>query len=44
MDTASEEELRSLKGIGDVRAAAIVMNRPYNYTIMFSCRALTLVW
>jgi len=29
INTASEEELRSLKGVGDVRAAAIVKNRPY---------------
>jgi competence protein ComEA len=29
INTASEEELRSLKGVGDVRATAIVKNRPY---------------
>jgi competence protein ComEA len=29
INTASEEELRSLKGVGDVRAAAIVKGRPY---------------
>jgi competence protein ComEA len=29
INTASEEELRSLKGVGDVRAAAIIKNRPY---------------
>lgn len=29
INTASEEELRALKGIGDVRAAEIVKNRPY---------------
>jgi len=29
INTASEEELRALKGVGDVRAAAIVKNRPY---------------
>jgi DNA uptake protein ComE-like DNA-binding protein len=29
INTASEEELRSLKGVGDVRAAAIITNRPY---------------
>jgi competence protein ComEA len=29
INTASEEELRALKGIGDVRAAAIIKNRPY---------------
>ena len=29
INTASEAELRALKGIGDVRAANIVKNRPY---------------
>lgn len=29
VNSASEEELRALKGVGDVRAAAIVKNRPY---------------
>ena len=29
INSASEEELRALKGVGDVRAAAIVKNRPY---------------
>jgi len=29
INTASEKELASLKGIGDVRAKAIVKNRPY---------------
>jgi len=29
INTASEEELRALKGIGDKRAADIVKNRPY---------------
>ncbi len=29
INTASEEQLRSLKGVGDVRATAIVKNRPY---------------
>jgi competence protein ComEA len=29
INTASEKELRALKGIGDVRAASIVKNRPY---------------
>jgi DNA uptake protein ComE-like DNA-binding protein len=29
INTASEEELRALKGIGAVRAADIVKNRPY---------------
>jgi competence protein ComEA len=29
INTASEEELGSLKGVGDVRAAAIIKNRPY---------------
>jgi competence protein ComEA len=29
INTASEEELRALKGIGDVRAADIIKNRPY---------------
>jgi competence protein ComEA len=29
INTASEQELRALKGVGDVRAAAIVKNRPY---------------
>ncbi|MBO0732772.1 MAG: helix-hairpin-helix domain-containing protein [Methylocapsa sp.] len=29
INTASEQELRSLKGVGDVRAAAIIKNRPY---------------
>jgi DNA uptake protein ComE-like DNA-binding protein len=29
INTASEEELRGLKGVGDVRAAAIIKNRPY---------------
>ena len=29
INTASEEELRALKGIGDIRAANIIRNRPY---------------
>ncbi|MGH6851788.1 MAG: ComEA family DNA-binding protein [Methylocella sp.] len=29
INTASEKELRALKGVGDVRAAAIIKNRPY---------------
>jgi competence protein ComEA len=29
INTASEEELRALKGVGEVRAAAIIKNRPY---------------
>ena len=29
INTATEEELRALKGVGDVRAAAIIKNRPY---------------
>lgn len=29
INTASEDVLRSLKGVGDVRAAAIVKGRPY---------------
>jgi competence protein ComEA len=29
INTASEQELSALKGIGDVRAAAIIQNRPY---------------
>jgi DNA uptake protein ComE-like DNA-binding protein len=29
INTASEEELRSLKGVGDIRAANIIRNRPY---------------
>ena len=29
INTASEKELASLKGIGDVRAKAIIKNRPY---------------
>ena len=29
VNTASEQELSALKGIGDVRAANIVKNRPY---------------
>ena len=29
INSASEEELRSLKGVGDARAAAIVKGRPY---------------
>jgi competence protein ComEA len=29
INTASEEELRALKGVGDVRAANIIKNRPY---------------
>jgi competence protein ComEA len=29
INTATEEELRALKGVGDVRAAAIIRNRPY---------------
>ena len=29
INSASEDELRALKGVGDVRAAAIVKNRPY---------------
>jgi DNA uptake protein ComE-like DNA-binding protein len=29
VNTASAEELRSLKGVGDVRATAIVNGRPY---------------
>lgn len=29
INTASAQELSALKGIGDVRAAAIIKNRPY---------------
>jgi competence protein ComEA len=29
INTASEEELRALKGVGDIRAANIIKNRPY---------------
>ena len=29
INTASEDELRALKGIGDIRAANIIKNRPY---------------
>jgi competence protein ComEA len=29
INTATEAELRALKGVGDVRAAAIIKNRPY---------------
>jgi competence protein ComEA len=29
INTATEEELRALKGVGDVRAADIIKNRPY---------------
>jgi competence protein ComEA len=29
INTATEEELRALKGIGDIRAANIIRNRPY---------------
>lgn len=29
INTASEDELRALKNIGDIRAAAIIKNRPY---------------
>ena len=29
INTASEEELRALKGVGDKRAADIIKNRPY---------------
>ena len=29
INTASEDELRALKGIGDIRAAEIIKNRPY---------------
>jgi competence protein ComEA len=29
INTASEEELRALKGVGDIRAANIIRNRPY---------------
>ncbi len=29
INTASEQELRALKGIGDARAANIIKNRPY---------------
>ncbi|MGH6821323.1 MAG: ComEA family DNA-binding protein [Methylocella sp.] len=29
INTASEQELRALKGVGDVRAANIIKNRPY---------------
>jgi DNA uptake protein ComE-like DNA-binding protein len=29
INSASEDELRALKGVGDVRAAAIIKNRPY---------------
>jgi competence protein ComEA len=29
INTASEDELRALKGIGDIRAADIIKNRPY---------------
>ena len=29
INTATEEQLRALKGVGDVRAANIIKNRPY---------------
>jgi hypothetical protein len=29
INTATEDELRALKGIGDIRAANIIKNRPY---------------
>ncbi len=29
INSATEEELRALKGVGDVRAANIIKNRPY---------------
>ena len=29
INTATEDELRALKGVGDVRAANIIKNRPY---------------
>jgi len=29
INTASEDELRALKGVGDIRAANIIRNRPY---------------
>jgi competence protein ComEA len=29
INTATEEELRALKGVGDIRAANIIKNRPY---------------
>jgi competence protein ComEA len=29
INSASEDELRALKAVGDVRAAAIIKNRPY---------------
>lgn len=29
INSASEDELRALKGIGDIRAANIIKNRPY---------------
>jgi DNA uptake protein ComE-like DNA-binding protein len=29
INTATEDELRALKGVGDIRAANIIRNRPY---------------
>jgi competence protein ComEA len=29
INTASEDDLRALKGVGDIRAANIIRNRPY---------------
>jgi len=29
INTATEDELRALKGVGDIRAASIIKNRPY---------------
>lgn len=29
INTATEDELRALKGVGDIRAANIIKNRPY---------------
>jgi DNA uptake protein ComE-like DNA-binding protein len=29
INTATEDELRALKGVGDIRAANMIRNRPY---------------